>query len=95
MTAQGHPRAIFKWAVERGNLVVAEATARELGKLSLEEALRLLFLYAEKEPSSSVRPADAWPRAVRRGRNQQGRRRGTSDLSEEGAATEKTQSVGR
>jgi hypothetical protein len=25
MTAQGHPRAIFKRAIERGNLVVAEA----------------------------------------------------------------------
>jgi hypothetical protein len=38
MTAQGHPRAIFKRAVERGNLVIAEATAREIGRLTLEEA---------------------------------------------------------
>jgi hypothetical protein len=27
VTAQGHPRAIFKRAIERGNVVVAEATA--------------------------------------------------------------------
>jgi hypothetical protein len=32
----GHPRAIFKRAIERGNVVVAEATAREVGRLSLE-----------------------------------------------------------
>jgi hypothetical protein len=30
LTAQGHPRAIFKRAIERGNLLVAEVTAREL-----------------------------------------------------------------
>jgi Domain of unknown function (DU1801) len=47
VTAQGHPRAIFTRAIERGNLVVAEATARELGRLTLEEVLRLLFQYAE------------------------------------------------
>jgi hypothetical protein len=29
---------------------VADATAREIGRLTLDEALRLLFLYAEKEP---------------------------------------------
>jgi hypothetical protein len=30
LTAQGHPRSIFKRAVENGNFVVAEMTAREL-----------------------------------------------------------------
>jgi hypothetical protein len=39
VTAQGHPRVIFKRAIERGNVVIAEATARELGRISLEEAL--------------------------------------------------------
>jgi hypothetical protein len=41
------------WVValgRRGKLVVADATAREIGRLTLDEALRLLFLYAEKEP---------------------------------------------
>jgi hypothetical protein len=50
--AQGHPRAIFKRAIERGNVVVAEATARELGQLSLEEALQLVLPYAAYEPAS-------------------------------------------
>jgi hypothetical protein len=30
LTAQEHPRAIFKRAIERGNVVLAEMTAREL-----------------------------------------------------------------
>jgi hypothetical protein len=60
VTAQGHPRAIFSRAVERGNLVVAETTARELGRLTLEEALRLLFLYVEKEPIKFERAALRW-----------------------------------
>jgi hypothetical protein len=45
LTAQGHPRAIFKRAIERGNVTMAEATAREFA-LSLEEALQLVLLYA-------------------------------------------------
>jgi hypothetical protein len=57
VTAQGHPRAIFKRAIERGNLVTAEATAREMGKVTLDEALLLLFLYAEKEPIKFERAA--------------------------------------
>jgi hypothetical protein len=40
LTAQGHPRAIFSRAIEKGNLVIAEATAREMTNLTLEEALR-------------------------------------------------------
>jgi hypothetical protein len=60
MTAQGHPRAIFTRAIEHGNLVAAEASAREVGKLTLEEALRLLFLYAEKDPIRYERAALRW-----------------------------------
>jgi hypothetical protein len=60
VTAQGHPRSIFKRAVERGNLVMAEATARELGHLTLDEALQLVFLYAEKEPIKYERAALRW-----------------------------------
>jgi hypothetical protein len=55
----GHPRAIFKRAIERGNVVVAEATARELG-LSLEEALQLVLLYAAYEPAKVERAALRW-----------------------------------
>jgi hypothetical protein len=70
MTAQGHPRAIFKRAIERGNLVVAEASAREAARLTLEEALSLVFLYAEKDPAGTRRLLRAgstatWPRGRR------------------------------
>jgi hypothetical protein len=61
LTAQGHPRAIFQRAVERGNLVIAEATAREIG-LSLEEALQLVLLYAAYEPEKLERAALRWCR---------------------------------
>jgi hypothetical protein len=37
VTGQGHPRRIFATAIERGNIVMAEATARELGRIGLEE----------------------------------------------------------
>jgi hypothetical protein len=33
LTAQGHPRTIFRRALERGNLVLAEVTAREIGRV--------------------------------------------------------------
>jgi hypothetical protein len=70
MTAQGHPRAIFTRAIENGNLVAAQAVAREVGNLTLEEALRLLFLYAEKDPLRYDRAALRWlARYVRDGKD--------------------------
>jgi hypothetical protein len=60
LTAQGHPRAIFSRAIENGNLVVAEQIAREVPNLTLEEALRLLFLYAEQDPIKYERAALRW-----------------------------------
>lgn len=59
MTAQGHPRVIFKRAIECGNVLIAEATAREIG-LSLEEALQLVLLYAAYEPGKLERAALRW-----------------------------------
>jgi hypothetical protein len=41
---------VFRRALERGNLLVAEATAKEIGRLSLSEALELTLLIARKEP---------------------------------------------
>lgn len=38
MTAQGRPRAIFRRSLERGNLTLAEVTAREAGRLDLRDA---------------------------------------------------------
>jgi hypothetical protein len=40
LTAQGHPRTIFKRAIEKESLVIAEATARDLGRLTLVGDLR-------------------------------------------------------
>ena len=37
-------------ALEHGNLMVAEATAKEIGRVSLVEALELTILVAQKEP---------------------------------------------
>jgi hypothetical protein len=45
-------------AIERGNVLVAEATAREIG-LSLE-ALQLVLLYAAYEPAKLERAALRW-----------------------------------
>ena len=44
---------IFKRAVERDNLIIAESTARELGRLTLAEALELTALVAHKEPRAA------------------------------------------
>jgi hypothetical protein len=60
VTAQGHPRAIFSRAIERGNLTLAEQVAREVPNLTLEEALRLLFLYAEEDPLRYEKAALRW-----------------------------------
>ena len=60
MTAQGHPRTIFKRAIERSNVAIAETTARELGRLSLDEALALTALVARHEPTRRSRFAVRW-----------------------------------
>jgi hypothetical protein len=57
VTAQGHPRAIFRRAVERGNLLVAETTLRELGRPTLEELLELTILIAARDPRRHGRVA--------------------------------------
>jgi hypothetical protein len=49
LTAQGHPRTIFKRAIENSNVTVAEMTARELGRITLAESLALTALVAQKD----------------------------------------------
>jgi hypothetical protein len=41
------PAHVFKRALELGNLLVAEATAKEIGQVSLAEALELTALIAQ------------------------------------------------
>jgi hypothetical protein len=49
-TSQGHPRTIFRRALERDNLVLAEVTARQIGRVTIAEALELTALVARKQP---------------------------------------------
>jgi hypothetical protein len=58
----GHPRTVFRRALEHGNLLVAEATAREVGRITLDEALDLTLLIARKEPRQHPRVAARWLR---------------------------------
>jgi hypothetical protein len=60
LTAQGHPRVIYKRAIERGNRVVAEMAAREAGNLTLSEALGLVWLYAHVHDAKFERAAVKW-----------------------------------
>jgi hypothetical protein len=60
VTSQGQPRAVFRRALEHGNLLVAEATAREVGRVSLDEALQLTALIALKQPERGRRVAARW-----------------------------------
>jgi hypothetical protein len=60
LTAQGHPRAIFHRAIERGNLAVAETTLRELARPTLAELLELTILIAVREPRRHARVSARW-----------------------------------
>jgi hypothetical protein len=59
-TSQGRPYAIFRRAFERKNLLIAEATARELPPLNLTDALDLTMLIAQKDPRRHPRVAARW-----------------------------------
>ena len=60
MTSPGHPYAEFKRALKNGNLWVAEAAARELPRVSLEDARLRVLLYAEKESAKFELAAMRW-----------------------------------
>jgi hypothetical protein len=49
-------------ALKNGNVWVADAVARELPKVSLEDALKLVHLYAEKESPKFEKAAIKWLR---------------------------------
>jgi len=66
-----HARIRFRRAIERRALWLAEDAARELPNLSLQDALQLVHLYAERgRRSASERrcagSSGTWPRARRR-----------------------------
>jgi hypothetical protein len=60
VSGRGSPHGRFRGAVDRGNLLDAEACARELGHLELADALDLLLLIAAKEPARFPRAAARW-----------------------------------
>jgi predicted metal-dependent HD superfamily phosphohydrolase len=62
VTTPGHPYAVFQRALKNGNLWVAEAEAREMRHVSLEDALKLVHLYAEKESPKFEPAAMKWLR---------------------------------
>jgi hypothetical protein len=59
-TSQGHARTVFRRALEHENLLVAEATAKEIGRISLAEALELTVLIAREDPRRHKRVAARW-----------------------------------
>src|SRR5262245_30058974 len=60
MTSQGTPHGRFQRALQRGQLFHAELAARELGKLTLPDALALATLIARDDPVRYSRAAVRW-----------------------------------
>lgn len=60
LTAQPHAYVRFRRAIERRALWLAEDAARELSNLSLEDALQLVHLYAERGSPKYERAAMRW-----------------------------------
>ena len=60
LTSQGTPHGRFQRATEKRQLLAADAAARELGHLSLADALALTVLIAEADVSRYDRAAVRW-----------------------------------
>jgi hypothetical protein len=60
VTAQPHAHVRFRRAIERRALWLAEDAARELPNLSLEDALQLVHLYAERGSPKYEKAALRW-----------------------------------
>jgi hypothetical protein len=60
LLSQGSPANRFRRAIERRSLINAELAARELGSLSLEQALQLVVLYAEQDDPRAERAMVRW-----------------------------------
>lgn len=60
MTSQGTAHGRFTRAIEQRNLWAAEMSLRELGNVSLEDALGYLDLLAEQKPEKLERAAVRW-----------------------------------
>jgi hypothetical protein len=60
MTSQGTPHGRFQRAIHRRNVQNAEMAAREMGGLSLADALSLCELHANADPARYERAALRW-----------------------------------
>lgn len=60
MTSQGTAHGRFQRAIHRGNVQAAETAAREMGGLSLADALALCELLAKADPARYERAARRW-----------------------------------
>jgi len=60
MTSQGSAHGRFTRAIKTRNLWAAEMSLRELGSVSLEDALSYLDLLAEQKPEKLERAAVRW-----------------------------------
>lgn len=60
VTSQGSAHGRFTRALQRRDLFQAELAARELGALSLDDALQLVHLYAERRSPKYERAALRW-----------------------------------
>jgi hypothetical protein len=60
LTAQPHAHVRFRRAIERRALWLAEDAARELPNLSLQDALQLVHLYAERGSPKYEKAALRW-----------------------------------
>ena len=60
MTSQGTSHGRFQRAIQRGQLFHAELAARELGSLTLADALALTALIAKEDPARYGRAAVRW-----------------------------------
>jgi hypothetical protein len=67
VTAEAHASVLFRRAIERRALWMAEDAARELPNLPLEDALQLVKLYAERGSPQVRARRDALARALSRG----------------------------
>jgi hypothetical protein len=64
MSSQGSAHARFQRAITRGRLLNAEMAARQLGTLSLADALALVLLYQRAGDDKVERAARRWVRRV-------------------------------
>ena len=60
MTSQGTAHGRFTRVIQQHNLWAAETSLRELGSVSLEDALGYLDLLAEQKPEKLERAAVRW-----------------------------------